>query len=202
MQRWMASGTGLFRPGLLLAIVGLMVSACAPPPAVVDTLLAALPHEYWRQITDDEDALAICLALEDRGYQFDEFYVDEIGVEFTYPGGGRAAYPRATGVTAIVLEGIYRDFDSAEGISEDELRRLDGKAEAFCRDYQQTASALGVDLQLAGIMFWDFVTGTRGGYHFTENCQIADSYGWSFGSYAYQYELDPEAICPSGRVVF
>jgi hypothetical protein len=183
----------------LAAILCFNMAACVTN-TIADTLI--YPSEsYYSYLSDDEKGLAMCMALEAQGYQFDEFLVSEIGLEIAYPDGHQQLYPQSYSVHPVVLTDIERDYNNPDIFSENEYLRVEEEAKTFCRDYQQVASDIDINLPLEGILYWDYIDGVRGGFWFTESCNISGSYGWGTGSYASDYEPNPALICPSGHVV-
>lgn len=194
------SGWKRLRLLIFIVVTSMSVIACRTNTAFDAMVYPSEP--YWEAIRDDPDGLLLCQWMERQGFTFDTFYVDESGVQVTYPDGHIARFQQDRSVTPLVLKAISRDFDGFAALAEGEEERLHEEAETFCQEYEQAATDLGVDLPLDGVFFWDYVVGMRIGFYFSDaGCEITGSYGLSAGSYARDYELDPEAICPSGRVV-
>jgi hypothetical protein len=185
---------------MLFGAISLSATACKTG-TVLDAI--AYPSEPYSQlVSDDPDGLSLCQALEKQGYTFDEFSVEELGVQVMYPDGTSVRFRQDYGITPLVLTPIARDFDGVAALKDGEEERLWDEAVSFCRAYEQAATELAVDLPLHGIFFWDFTVGMRVGFYFSDTgCEITGGFGWSAGSYARDYELDPEATCPSGHVV-
>jgi hypothetical protein len=157
---------------------------------------------HWESIPNNGEAMMMCLALQDMGYMFDTFAVDVNGIEVTYPDGTTARFPQSRSVTPLTLITIGRDYNTGD-LVEGERERLQNEALTFCQDYRNKAQELGIELSLHAVFFWDYISGTRIGYSFSETeCVIVPGpWSLSFGSYMRDYELDPSAICPSGKVV-
>jgi hypothetical protein len=179
----------------------LMTPACVATHTILDGLLFPA-KDYYERLDNDPQAIAVCTQLEERGYQFDDFSVNIESIEVTYPDGHQELFPYSYSVSAIVVTEINRDFDNPEIFSEEEFERLQQEAQSFCEDYYREANDLRASLTLSGILFWDYVNGVRGGFWFSETCEVTGGYGWGTGSYASAYELDPSATCPSGRVSY
>lgn len=175
---------------LLMIALCLMMAACQTNllwDALFDT-----HDEEVRSSTNDE-RLALCLALENEGYQFDVFQLSEPAIN--------EPDPEPSSVSVTLLTDISRDYDSPISISEAETIRLENEAQAFCQQYAADAERLGIDLELGGVLFWDYIAGVRGSMSFRENCEALLTSGWSTGGYGNHYEEDPNATCPAGRVV-
>ncbi len=189
-------------PRLLLLIVpiGLSIMACKTD-TMLDTLVYSSETDT-RTVSDDPDGLALCQLLESQGFTFDKFDVTELGKRVTYPDDEVVFFPQERWTRPLVLIPIVRDFDGVAALVDGEEERLRDEAVSFCQIYRQAAAELDVDLPLHGVFFWDFTVGMRVGFDFSDaGCEITGTFGWSAGSYARDYELEPEAICPSGHVV-
>jgi hypothetical protein len=181
-------------------LLGLMLTACTTY-TIWDSYI--YPSQYY-EITgiESEQSDVICRMMEDMGYVFDEFSVSEYGVEVTYPDGEQRNYTESISLHPHVVVDMARDYNNPNTFSDEEWARLDGLAVTFCEDYQRIAAELHIDLRLSGVTFWDYVNGVRGGYYFSETCEITGGYGWGTGSYANRYTENSTDTCPSGQVEF
>lgn len=185
---------------MLLGFVCLTSTSCATHILLDASIYPS--HDYWQAITDNENVLNLCSVLENKGYTFDEFYAAEAGLEVTYPNGDKARYPLTQAIEAVLVTDIARDYDNPNIFLREEFERLQGVAQTFCYDYQEAAEELHASLPIGSVLFWDYVDGVGGGFTFSETCELVSSYGWSAGSYANRYEIDPDTTCPAGRVSF
>jgi hypothetical protein len=186
---------------LFFFAVLLNTSACMVTHTILDGLIYPATESYERS-DNDLQALAVCSQLEEKGYQFDEFSVDILSVEVTYPDEHKEQFPYSYAVSPVVLTAINRDYDNPDIFSDEEFERLKQQASNFCKDYYQEANKLDLSLPLSGILYWDYLNGVRGGFHLSPSCEITDGYGWGTGSYASSYESDLSADCPSGHVSY
>ncbi len=183
-----------------LLAISICIAACSTN-TIIDSYF--FPSEYTSQkITDDSQTLAMCFALEGRGYQFDEFYLGESQVKVTYSDGQQKSYLESQSMFLVALISTSRDFANPEIYSDEEFNRIKLEGEKLCTDYGQIAEQFGINLPLKGVFFWDYLNGVRGGFGLSAECEIIDIYGWGAGSYASRYEIQSEAMCPSGRVIY
>ncbi|MEM9952866.1 MAG: hypothetical protein AAF846_14760 [Chloroflexota bacterium] len=73
--------------------------------------------------------------MESRGYQFDAFSANEVGIEVDYHNRGTVRYPQSFSVNPIVITDIDRDFDNAISLQDEYLQELEIKAHTFNKLY-------------------------------------------------------------------
>ncbi len=144
----------------------------------------------------------MCTASEGQGYTFDQFVLNEEGIEVTYPDGEIRRYEERLSVSIDLLTNINRDFSGIDLLTDGEMDRLTELASTFCQDYSGSATSLQYPYSLEQVLMWDYVNGVRGIFVFGEMCEVTDTYGWSTGSYASFYDIHPDSACPSGKVQF
>ena len=151
---------------------------------------------------DDATTVEMCTTLEGQGYTFDQFAINDEGIEVTYPNGETRRYSQGISISPHLLTSINRDFSGSNLLMNGEMERLNELATNFCQDYRHIATSLNYPHSIEQVLMWDYVNGVRGIFVFGEMCEVTDTYGWSTGSYASSYELLPDATCPSGKVQF
>ncbi|MBX3066299.1 MAG: hypothetical protein KF726_25195 [Anaerolineae bacterium] len=184
---------------VLLVCLGVVMTSCTTN-TVLDVLVNPAEY-YYVPLRGNSDTLSLCVALEKQGYILEQFDVAEIGFEVTYPDGSKRRYKQADEVSVIIIIDTNRDYANPNVFSSAEYARLEGLARTFFRDFQRIVNEQQLELKLPGVFYWDYFNGVRGGFRFSPDGEITDSYGWSTGSYANYYEAYDVPSCPSGRVI-
>ena len=170
-----------------------------------NTVFDALTNESefrYEYVSEDDESLALCTALEEKGYVLDELRTGSESIIVTYPDGHQQLFPTSKSVTFSVIIDIERNFDNTEQISKSEIQRLKIEAQQVCLASKQTIDEASLDeIRVSGILLWDYIVGVRIPVSFSDDCQVS-LYSVSTGGYGHSYKLESDVICPSGHVDF
>ena len=149
----------------------------------------------YETVNFEDISQPMCHSLELQGYEFYQFDVRQTNTIFMFQSGHEISFSEDAYIHAILLTGINRQFDTFEGIDEQESMRLGEIAQEVCEDISKEMQILGLSKVGVGFQLWDWIVGARVGYY-GGSCNNLNGH-ISFGSYGDAYEFeDFQSICP------